>query len=82
MDYHDPVVQSDDPEDIPYFRDIRFEDCRCLGGELGIKLHGLAGHPETLSDVTFERCHFDTKEALDLSDCTRITVDRKEQDCR
>lgn len=82
MDYHDPVVQSDDPEDIPYFRDIRFEDCRCLGGELGIKLHGLAGHPETLSDVTFERCHFDTKEALDLSDCTHITVDRKEQDCR
>lgn len=77
MDYHDPVVQSDDPEDIPHFRDIRFENCRCIGGQLGVKLHGLAGHPDTLSDIHIDNCHFDTAAQQDLLDCTDVFVDGK-----
>ncbi len=79
MDYFDPVVQSDDPEDIPHFRNISFENCRCLGGEIGIKIYGLEGHPDTITDVSFENCDFNTKEAIDLRDCTNVTINGQKQ---
>lgn len=75
MDYHDPVVQSKDPEDIPHFRNIHFENCRCIGGKIGVKIHGLAGHPDTIRDVCFEGCDFDTEETYDLLDCTNVLAD-------
>lgn len=78
MDYNDPVVVSEDPEDIPHFKDIHFEHCTCIGGELGIKLHGLSGRPGTLSDVSFDGCEFETREAFDLKDCTNVTWNGEE----
>lgn len=75
MDYHDPVVQSDDPEDIPHFRSIQFENCRCIGGKLGIMIHGLSGRPDTVTGVEIKNCFFDTTEQLDLKDCSDVSVD-------
>ncbi len=74
MDYHDPVVQSDDPEDIPEFRNVLIEDCVCTGGEVGVVIHGLEGRPETVHHITIKNCMFDVKEEWDLKDCNKITI--------
>lgn len=80
MDYHDPVVQSDDPEDIPHFKNIHFENCRCIGGQLGVRLHGLSGRPDTLSDIFIDNCCFDTAAQQDFLDCTNVFVDGRRAD--
>lgn len=74
MDYHDPVVQSDDPEDIPEFRNVFIEDCRCTGGEWGVTIHGLAGRPDTVHDITIKNCDFAFGDKLDLKDCNKIEI--------
>ena len=74
MDYHDPVVQSDDPEDIPYFRNIRIEDCMCTGGKQGIVIHGLAGMPSTVRNVKIVNCGFDAEGLIDLVDCEEVEI--------
>lgn len=79
MDYHDPVVESDDPEDIPEFRNISIEDCVCTGGEIGVVLHGLTGRPDTIHDVKIRNCNFATKEDLDLRDYKISTIEINQQ---
>ncbi len=74
MDYHDPVVQSHDPEDIPEFKNVFIEDCVCTGGEVGIVIHGLEGRPETVHDITIKNCTFDVKREKDLKDCRTINI--------
>lgn len=75
MDYHDPVVQSDDPEDIPEFCNICIEDCVCTGGEKGVLIHGLAGRPETIHHIKIHNCEFEAKTDLDLKDYTISTIE-------
>lgn len=74
MDYHDPVVQSDDPEDIPEFRNVLIEDCVCTGGEVGVVIHGLAGRPGTVHDITIKNCDFDVQQEKDLLDCENVQI--------
>lgn len=74
MDYHDPVVQSDDPEDIPEFKNILIEDCVCTGGEIGVVIHGLTGRAETVHDITIQNCDFDTVRETELLDCENIKI--------
>jgi len=56
MDYYDPVVQSEDPEDIPEFRDLLFE--RCISADEGAEviLKPLRGYPGSIHDVRFKDC--------------------------
>ncbi len=56
MDYYDPVVQSDDPEDIPEFRDILFERCVCPDEGAIVILKPLEGYPDSIHDVRFTDC--------------------------
>ncbi len=56
MDYNDPVVQSDDPEDIPEFRNLYFRRCTCVGAGAPVKVRGLEGYPDSVHDVYFEEC--------------------------
>ncbi len=56
MDYHDPVVQSSDPEDIPEFRNIYFERCVCPDKTAHIKIKPLNGYPDSVHDVYFKDC--------------------------
>lgn len=74
MDYHDPVVESDDPEDIPEFRNICIEDCVCTGGETIVVIHGLAGRPGTIHDITVTNCDFGEHYDLDLQDCEDVYI--------
>lgn len=62
MDYHDPVVQSTDPEDVPSFKGLYFKNCVCLNAEYGIKINGLEGYPSSISDVQFDDCTFVAKQ--------------------
>lgn len=75
MDYYDPVVLSDDPEDIPEFRNILIEDCVCTGGKMGVVVHGLTGRPSTVHDITIQNCAFDTLEKMNLQDCENVNVE-------
>ncbi|MBQ7678402.1 MAG: glycoside hydrolase family 28 protein [Butyrivibrio sp.] len=61
MDYYDPVAQTDDPEDIPEFRDICFRRCRCTSAGMPLRVESLAGHPETVHDVVFEDCELEVE---------------------
>ena len=56
MDYNDPVVQSDDPEDIPEFRNLLFERCICPDITAHAKIKPLEGHSGTIHDVCFRDC--------------------------
>ena len=58
MDYFDPVVQSDDPEDIPEYRNLYFERCVCPDADAEVVVEPLNGHPETVHDVFFRGCEF------------------------
>lgn len=74
MDYHDPVVESDDPEDIPEFRNILIEDCVCTGGEMEVMIHGLADRPGTVHDIMIRNCDFGVERKADLLDCENVQI--------
>ena len=59
MDYYDPVVETDDPEDIPEFRNIHFKHCRCAGAGQPVRVEALKGYPDSIHDVEFEDCEWD-----------------------
>lgn len=61
MDYNDPVVQSTDPEDIPEFRDIYFENCICSDSDAFYRIKGLEGFENTVHDVYFKNCRLGEK---------------------
>ena len=58
MDYNDDVVQTDDPDDIPEFRNIYFEQCKCIGAREPVKIEGLKGY-DTIHNVQVNECSFD-----------------------
>lgn len=72
MDYNDPVVESEDPEDIPEFRNIYMKNCTCLYADMAVKIHGLTGHPQTVHDIVFEKFQACAKKNADLLDCQNI----------
>ncbi len=74
MDYHDPVVESDDPEDIPEFCNICIEDCVCTGGEMDVVIHGLTNRPDTVHDITIRNCDFGNQWKVDLQDCKNVQI--------
>lgn len=74
MDYHDPVVESDDPADIPEFRNVCIEDCVCTGGRMDVVIHGLNGRPETIHDITIRNCDFGECWKADLLDCKNVEI--------
>ena len=72
INYHEPVVESEDPEDIPVFRDILVENCSCKGAKVGVKIAGLQGRPYTIRDVSFKNCSFVAEKDRELNDCENI----------
>lgn len=75
INYHEPVVESDNPEDIPEFRDILVEHCSCRGARVAVKIAGLPGRPSTIHDVQFNSCSFAADMAQELTDCENIVFD-------
>lgn len=53
MDYHDPVVESEEPEDIPQFRNIFFDRCISSDPMAKAAIRPLAGNPDTIRNVYF-----------------------------
>ena len=51
-----PTVQSEDPEDIPVFRNIECRNCICCDPDAYYSLRPLKGHPETISDIRLIDC--------------------------
>ncbi len=56
MDYNDPVVQSEDPEDIPEFRNIYFDRVICADEDAYYRIKPLDGHDNSIHDVHFREC--------------------------
>lgn len=52
----DPVLESEDPEDVPEFRNITFRRCISCGAGKPVKVQPLSGHPESIHDIVFEEC--------------------------
>lgn len=72
MNYYEPIEESEDPEDIPIFQNIFFENCVCKDAKLGVKIAGLPGKPYTIHNVKFENCIFTADVDRELSDCDKI----------
>ncbi len=72
INYHEPVVESEDPEDIPVFKDMLLEKCLCKGAKVGVRIAGLPGKPYTIRNVTFRTCHFVADKGNEISDCEGI----------
>ena len=75
INYNEPVVESEDPEDIPVFRDMLVENCCCKGAKIGVKIAGLTGKSYTISNVTFKNCSLIADKDKELSDCERIVFE-------
>lgn len=75
INYHEPVVESDDPEDIPVFQNIVVEQCHCKGAKVAVKIAGLPGRPHTIQGVTFRKCEFAAETEKQLSDCENIVFE-------
>lgn len=72
MDYHDPVVQSNDEEDVPKFRNIYVENCVCRGAEMPVRICGLLGRSDTIREIYFKNCDFMAEKENLLKDCENI----------
>ncbi len=75
INYDEPVVESEDPEDIPVFRDMLVENCCCKGAKVAVKVAGLPGRPHTIRNVQFKNCNFVADKEKDLSDCENIVFE-------
>ncbi len=74
MDYEDAVVKSEDPEDIPEFRNVYIEDCCAKGAQMVLKVQGLEGKPDTIHDIYIKNCDFEAKEENSLKNCRDIVI--------
>ncbi len=72
INYHEPIVESDSPEDIPVFQNILMENCICKGAKVAVKIAGLSGRPYTIRNVQFKNCSFEAQQEHLLSDCENI----------
>ena len=72
INYEEPVVESENPEDIPVFREMLLENCNCKGAKIGVKIAGLPGRPHTIQNITFKNCNIVADTEQELSDCETI----------
>ena len=75
INYHEPVEESEDPEDIPVFQNILLENCSCKSARVGVKIAGLPGKPYTIRNVSFKNCEFTADVAQELSDCETVSFE-------
>lgn len=75
MNYHEPIEESEDPEDIPLFQNISLENCVCKGAKIAVKVAGLPGKPYTIHDVQFKNCSFAADREKELTDCENISFE-------
>jgi len=75
INYNEVVEESENPEDIPVFRDMLVEDCHCKGAKVGVKIAGLTGRPYTIRNVAFKNCNFTAEQDKELSDCENIVFE-------
>jgi len=72
INYNEVVEESENPEDIPVFQEMLFENCNCRGAQIGVKVAGLPGKPYTIQNVAFKNCNFVAERDKELSDCENI----------
>ena len=72
INYDEPIVESENPEDIPVFQDILIENCSCKGAKVAVKVAGLPGKSYTIRNVVFKNCDFVADKEKELSDCENI----------
>ena len=72
INYNEVVEESENPEDIPVFQEMLFENCNCRGAQIGVKVAGLPGKPYTIQNVAFKNCNFVAEKDKELSDCENI----------
>lgn len=74
MNQTESTLQSEDPEDIPEFRNIYIEDCCCKGAKMPVKIQGLEGKPHTIHDIHILNCAFETEKESVLLNCEDIEI--------
>ena len=74
MNYDEPIVESENAEDIPEFRNIYLENCQCQGAKTAIKIAGIKGKPHTIHDVYIKDCQFVADEENAFTDCEKVVI--------
>ena len=74
MNQKEDTVQSEDPADIPEFKNIYIEDCCCKGAKMPVKIQGLQGKPETIHDIHVLNCSFEAREESIFQNCVDIEI--------
>jgi len=74
MNYDEPVIESENAEDIPEFRNIYLENCQCTGAKTAVKIAGIKGKPHTIHDVYIKDCRFVADEENVFTDCENIEM--------
>lgn len=74
MDYIVEDELNSDDSDIPYFRNIEISDCNCINAKIGVRVKGLEGRTDTISDIRFINCNIVAKNADKLDNCAKIVL--------
>lgn len=75
MNYHEPVSESEEQDDVPEFRNIYLENCICKGAKQAVKIAGLEGKSYTIHDVYFKNCSFEAEEENSFGECENISFE-------
>ena len=72
VNFDEPVIASDSPEDVPVFRNIVIEHCNCTNAGNNVRIAGVPGKPYSIREVTFHDCNFAEDKNMELRDCEEI----------
>ena len=61
-------------EDVPVFRNIYIEDCKCIGAKRGVYISGMDWKTPTIYDVKFTNCTFMAQEENILKNCSNVEI--------
>lgn len=73
--FDDLIVETEDPEDIPIFRDILIEDCTCIHAQQAVKVVGLKWKEPTIHDIHFKNFRYIAEKENTLEACENIIFD-------
>lgn len=69
------VQQSDLDEDIPEFKNIYIDECKCIGAKRGVHIAGMDWKTPTIHDIRISKCVFQASEENIIEKCENVVVE-------
>ena len=68
------TIEQNSEEDVPYFKNIHFDNIKCLDAGMAVKIEPMNGRPDTISGITLHNSWFRSERENKIeADCITIT---------